>query len=135
MYLRSLLNRLRQDKDLIEQRIIELEEELGQTSDNIDEAAIIANTVGKQFGVNVFNPTRKRSHVLPRQMATSLIREMTGKTLAQIGEFFGGQDHATVLWSIKTNNNLCDTDEDHRSTYIELKEKVTQEITKSRYRQ
>jgi chromosomal replication initiator protein len=53
---------------------------------------------------------RLASIVLPRQVAMYLIKELTQKSLPDIGEAFGGRDHTTVLHAVrkialeKTNN-------------------------------
>jgi chromosomal replication initiator protein len=40
---------------------------------------------------------RTRSFAYPRQIAMHLSRELTDMSLPQIGEYFGGRDHTTVL--------------------------------------
>ena len=52
--------------------------------------------------MDLTGPTRKREITLPRQIAMYLTREMTGMSLPQIGDVFGGRDHSTVLHSCKT---------------------------------
>jgi chromosomal replication initiator protein len=42
-----------------------------------------------------------KGYVLPRQIAMYLSRKLTGASLLEIGEKFGGKDHSTVLHSIK----------------------------------
>ena len=41
--------------------------------------------------------TRSRHIAFPRQIAMFLARKLTDKSLTQIGQFFGGKDHTTVM--------------------------------------
>lgn len=51
----------------------------------------------------------KRECVEPRQVAHKLLRCLTPLSLARIGIMVGIKDHATVLHSIRTFNNLYET--------------------------
>jgi chromosomal replication initiator protein len=58
--------------------------------------------VAEEFGVSLQDlKTRRRNKniVLPRQIAMYLSRELTDLSLPEIGDFFGGKDHTTVLHS------------------------------------
>jgi chromosomal replication initiator protein len=62
----------------------------------------IQKTVADYFNVKVSDLRAKRrtvSIVRPRQIAMYLVRELTSHSLPEIGEFFGGKDHTTVLHS------------------------------------
>ncbi|MCB9799844.1 MAG: chromosomal replication initiator protein DnaA [Candidatus Omnitrophica bacterium] len=64
---------------------------------NIDQ---IQRVVADYFHLNVSDLRSKRrtkSVVLPRQLSMYLIRSLTNHSLPEIGEFFGGRDHTTVL--------------------------------------
>ena len=68
-------------------------------------AELIMRTVSDYYGLSLSEltgATRKREVTVPRQIAMYLTREMTGMSLPQIGNVFGGRDHTTVLHSCKT---------------------------------
>ncbi|MCX5711416.1 MAG: chromosomal replication initiator protein DnaA [Candidatus Omnitrophica bacterium] len=76
----------------------------------------IQRCVAEEFGSSLQDLKTKRRNkniVLPRQVAMYLSRELTELSLLEIGEFFGGKDHTTVLHSynkikgdLKTNSGL-----------------------------
>ncbi|MDD4980450.1 MAG: chromosomal replication initiator protein DnaA [Candidatus Omnitrophica bacterium] len=70
----------------------------------------IQRCVAEEYGVSLADlKTRRRSKniVLPRQVAMYLSRELTDLSLPEIGNFFGGKDHTTVLHSYnKIKNDL-----------------------------
>lgn len=62
---------------------------------------------------DIFEKTRKKQIVLPRQIAMYLLREDFNSSYHYIGEKFGGKDHTTVIYAyekiadnIKTNEKL-----------------------------
>ena len=60
----------------------------------------IARHVGGYFRVELrqLRSERRGRHILwPRQVGMYLARRLTGLSLAQIGDYFGGRDHSTVL--------------------------------------
>jgi chromosomal replication initiator protein len=62
----------------------------------------IQRCVAEEFGVSLqeFKTKRRTKNiVLPRQVAMYLSRELTELSLPEIGGFFGGKDHTTVLHS------------------------------------
>ena len=61
---------------------------------------IIQEIVAQYFKIRVDelqSKKRTREIALPRQIAMYLCRELTDTSLPQIGKFFGGRDHTTVL--------------------------------------
>ena len=54
---------------------------------------------------------RSRSVAFPRQICMYLARDLTGHSLEEIGGYFGGRDHTTVLHAYRNIDNLCDNDE------------------------
>jgi len=62
----------------------------------------IQRCVAEEFGVSLQDLKTKRRNkniVLPRQVAMYLSRDLTDLSLPEIGVFFGGKDHTTVLHS------------------------------------
>jgi chromosomal replication initiator protein len=67
--------------------------------------ATIQRTVADYFGMDPDDmkaETRHRAVSHPRQIAMFLARELTGHSLPQIGKFFGGRDHTTVIHAVRT---------------------------------
>lgn len=56
--------------------------------------------------------TRKREICEPRQIEHTMMKVYTKASLSEIGVLGGEKDHASVLHSKKTINNLLDTDKD-----------------------
>lgn len=82
---------------------------------NIDR---IKQVVVDFFGLRLSDLTvRKRTRKLafPRQIAMYLTRELTDKSLPEIGENFGKRDHTTVLHAYETIKNKIETDKNFYS--------------------
>ena len=47
----------------------------------------------------------------PRQMAMYLAKQMTNRSLPEIGRRFGGRDHTTVMHGVRKIDSLLATDE------------------------
>jgi chromosomal replication initiator protein len=65
---------------------------------------LIQKTVADYYKMKVadmFSKRRPSSIALPRQVAMYLAKEMTQKSLPEIGELFGGRDHTTVLHGVR----------------------------------
>jgi len=70
----------------------------------------------KKYYPSFDRPNSKRHHIYrePRQIAHYLSRRFTKESLSSIGEYFGQQDHATVLNSIKKVSYYIETEKDFR---------------------
>jgi len=74
----------------------------------------IQRCVAEEYGLSLHDLKTKRRNkniVFPRQIAMYLSRKLTELSLPEIGDFFGGKDHTTVLHSCnkikgEVNNNL-----------------------------
>lgn len=88
---------------------------------------VIQRTVAEYFSLEVErlqSSTRVRQVVLARQISMFLVKEYTDQSLKAIGSIFGGRDHSTVLYSIKTVRDLMETDEDLKNTLEEIDRKI-----------
>jgi chromosomal replication initiator protein len=68
--------------------------------------------------------SRSKEIVLPRQMAMYLLREETGASLPQIGEFLGGRDHTTVIYAHEKIAEQIETDDNRRREALAIKERL-----------
>jgi chromosomal replication initiator protein len=75
----------------------------------------IIKVVCNYFNIKVYNlKSRKRTKSIsfPRNIAIYLLREKLNISLQEIGDIFGGRDHATILYSIKVIKNKIKTDQE-----------------------
>ena len=61
---------------------------------------------------DIRNSSQRRCHVRPRGLAIYCIREMTDLSSHEIGRFFGGRDHSTVLHSLKVTTKILKQDQE-----------------------
>ena len=90
-------------------------------------AEMIMQTVSDYYSVTLgelTGPTRKREVTVPRQVAIYLTREMTGMSLPQIGEVFGGRDHTTIMHSCKVMENAISKDSSMKNLVNTVKNRV-----------
>ena len=59
---------------------------------------------------DMLSPRRARAIARPRQIAMFLCKELTDKSLPEIGRKFGGRDHTTIMHGIKRVAQLADED-------------------------
>jgi chromosomal replication initiator protein len=65
---------------------------------------LIQKTVADYYKIKVadmYSKRRPSNIAMPRQVAMYLAKEMTQKSLPEIGELFGGRDHTTVLHAVR----------------------------------
>jgi len=87
----------------------------------------IQKTVCDYFKINVSEmllPRRSRYLVRPRQIAMYLTKNLTSKSLPDIGREFSGRDHTTVIHSVKTIDKLKGRDEEISKAIEKLKNKI-----------
>ena len=87
----------------------------------------IINAVTRRYGVRLADlqiRKRSRSVSLPRQICMYLARNLTRHSLEEIGGYFGGRDHSTVLHANRTIEGMRKNDVNLRAAI----EHLTREI-------
>jgi chromosomal replication initiator protein len=84
----------------------------------------IQKTVAEYYKIRVadlLSAKRTRSVTRPRQAAMALAKELTNHSLPEIGQFFGGRDHTTVLHACRKVQELKESDNKFAEDYSNLK--------------
>ena len=73
----------------------------------------IQKRVAEHFNIRIadmHSARRARSVARPRQVAMYLAKQLTSRSLPEIGRKFGGRDHTTVMHAVKKVDELRDID-------------------------
>ena len=97
------------------------------TSDiNLGMPDILATTA-KTFKVDpddVRGKGRRQELVVPRQIAMYLIRELTAHSYPEIGQYFSGRDHSTVMYAVNKITAALEHDNDLNRIVRNLKDNL-----------
>ena len=88
---------------------------------------VIQEIVASYFKIKIEDlQSKKRTRTIayPRQIAMYLCREMTETSLPQIGQFFGGRDHTTVIHAYDKINQDKETDNRLKGILNELIDRI-----------
>ncbi|MFN0206243.1 MAG: chromosomal replication initiator protein DnaA [Planctomycetota bacterium] len=83
----------------------------------------VAAVVSKKFHLKILDLQSRRRHqsiAFPRQVAMYLSRRHTKHSLEEIGAYYGGRDHTTVLYAIDKITDVVRTDANIRETVNSL---------------
>jgi len=75
--------------------------------------------------------SRQKSIAEPRQVCMWLARKRTRFSLQEIGGYFGGRDHTTVMHSIRTVDDRISTDSDFGHAMVHLDNDITRRMSSS----
>lgn len=70
-------------------------------------------------------PTRRQAVVRARGVAMLLARQLTGKSLEEVGRHYGGRDHTTVLHACRKTESLLEDDPATRHAVEEIRNQLT----------
>ena len=88
---------------------------------------LIKEMVAEFFGIDVEklgSKTRKQDIATARHLSIYFSKEYTKNSLKNIGKYFGGRDHSTILHSCKTVKDRMDTDRAFKDTVASLQQKM-----------
>ena len=68
------------------------------------------------------SPSRRQAVVKARGVAIFLARRLTGQSLEEIGRYFGGRDHTTILHGYRKTAELQQTDPAIQQAIVQLEE-------------
>ena len=74
----------------------------------------IQRTVSEHYNIrlsDLIGPKRLRIYARPRQVAMFLCKQMTSRSLPEIGRSFGGRDHTTVMHGVRRIEELRQSDD------------------------
>ena len=85
----------------------------------------VAGIITRELEISPFASLkyRERRHVQSRQLLLTMLYNYTSKTLDNIGSVLC-KDHSTVLHSIESINNQCETDKRFKAMYDRIDDKV-----------
>ena len=105
-----------------------IENVINQSSQGSEvELSKITQTVARQMGIktaDLRSSSRKQTVVRGRSLAMYIARQATSKSLADIGKYFGGRDHTTVLHAIRKTESVLQDDVDLHRVFNEVNEKI-----------
>ena len=87
----------------------------------------IVEIIGTHFGVkagDLKSSKRTKSVSFPRQVVMHTARRVTTLSLEEIGDYFGGRDHTTVLYAVQKVDAILERDDELRSTVNTLVDRV-----------
>ena len=83
----------------------------------------IQKTTAEYYKIRIadlLSKRRSRSIARPRQIAMAISKELTGHSLPEIGDAFGGRDHTTVLHACRKISDLRKTEQKIEEDYNNL---------------
>lgn len=114
-------------QDVTEKLAEEVLKDLLGSSSKITKQMILKSVI-EEFGFNeteLKGKKRTQKLALARQTSMYLIRTLLNLSLSEIGEFFSGRDHSTVIHAIEKIEHLKGTDIE----YFQCMERITNKIT------
>lgn len=110
------------------QTVTQMFSSISKDNENINPEKIV-EIVAKYYNINksdILGKSRKKDIVLARHISMWLIRNITNKTFKEIGLFFKGKDHSTVMTAIEKIDYQIKVNETVKNTLKLIKSKINQ---------
>lgn len=72
----------------------------------------------------ILSPRRDRATARPRMVAMALSVELGRRSLPQVGMYYGGRDHTTVMHAMRFVAALCQTDAAFAASVATIKDRI-----------
>ncbi|HNS48739.1 MAG TPA: chromosomal replication initiator protein DnaA [bacterium] len=136
--LEGALNKLLACASLYEKSVVDLEFSQSILNTLFEASAVrprmevgrVQEFIGRHYNLKVSDlksGRRQQSLVMPRQLAIYLARKLTGASLPQLGEAFGGKNHTTILYTCRKVEDKLGKDPDFKEEVARLEKKLKQE--------
>ena len=92
----------------------------------------IALATSRHFSLRLADlrsPVRRRALVTARGVAVYLARNLAGESLEEIGRYFGGRDHTTVMHSYRRTEELLESDPAVHEAIDRLRKELWENVT------
>ena len=87
----------------------------------------ITKTVADHYRLtlqDILASTRLRTIARPRQVAMFMAKELTPLSLPEIGKYYGGKDHTTVMYAVRKIRQIMDHEPDFADDMQTLRQKI-----------
>jgi len=106
------------------------------SSDSLDQLPdLVINTVADFFeltGEQLVSSCRRKTTVLARGLALSLIRHVYPLSLTALGQLFGKRDHSTILSALQATERRIQTDQTIRVSVVEIFKLIKSKATEQK---
>ena len=123
----SLLN-IEIDHNLVRDVIKERTGGRLKTSVTIEDVVKKVSEASQISESDIVGKSRKMKIAEARQLSMFLCRDLIRTSLSNIGVYFGGRDHTTVMHAVKTISNKCENDTNLKNSVWSIKQKLGQDL-------
>ena len=110
-------------KELVKNNLITEDLAIGSVSTSILPHRLV-ELVEDVFDTNIQIKNRSQSVIFGRKAAAYILKKYSQLSLNEIAKFIGVGDHTTVIYNIKTAENLIETEEWYKEKVNEIEKEI-----------